>query len=50
MKPAAAPPSYSVEFLPLERRLLERRNLRPQQGILRRERRRIQRRQSNDAA
>ncbi len=45
MKPAPAPPSYSVEFLPLERRLTERRNLRQQHGFLRRDRRQLERRQ-----
>lgn len=37
-------PNYSVEFLPLERRLLERRSHRGHLGILARERRKIERR------
>lgn len=50
MKPSPAPPSYNVEFLPLERRLTERRNLRQQYGFLRHERRQLERRQLTESA
>ena len=47
MKASSKLPSYSVEFLPLERRLLERRNLSHHLTFLLRERRKIERRLSN---
>jgi len=46
MNAATKLPSYSVEFLPLERRLLERRRSSPHLTFLRHERRKLERRQS----
>lgn len=46
MKATGKPPGYSVEFLPLERRLLERRSIHPYLTFLQRERRKHERRHS----
>jgi hypothetical protein len=46
MNTATKLPSYSVEFLPLERRLLERRNASPHLTFLLSENRHFERRQS----
>lgn len=45
MNTATKLPSYSVEFLPLERRLLDRRNTRPHLTFLLHENRHFERRQ-----
>ena len=45
MNTATKLPSYSVEFLPLERRLLDRRNIRPHLTFLLHENRHFERRQ-----
>ncbi len=47
MNTATKLPSYSVEFLPLERRLLDRRNVSHHLTFLLRERRELERRLSS---
>lgn len=50
MNTATKLPSYSVEFLPLERRLLDRRNISLHLALLLQEKRHFERRQSPSEA